>query len=400
VGEVRHAAESISSPELMAKVPVNGRVLEWARQTRGLKLAPAAELLNISSAELQAYESGEKQPLIGFLREMSRRYRINFTSLLMPEPLPPVKRPTDHRSRFSRRPLSIDTLVAIEEVSDALETFADIASEMPRIIPKLRIGRAKLEENPAKVAARERVRFGVSFAQQRSWKGAAQARVRWREKMEERGVFTYMHKLPELSGFSILHDEEFAAICVNDLEPTDGAKIFTLLHEYCHLLLRNAGISDQSDRSKVERYCNRFAAAFLIPKANLLEAVSEVVPDRDAASPYDFSDSHVKRLSGIFRVSNRAMALRLERTGLAPAGFYGKRTGAWDIPKVVEPKPQSNNKKSKPSAINIAVKRIGKLHAHTVLEAVRLNAINSFDASELIGLQPSTFPKVEAQLLK
>ena len=206
-----------------------------------------------------------------------------------------------------------------------------------------------------------------------------------------------MVKLPpeELSGFSILRDDDFAAICVNDREPTEGAKIFTLFHEYCHLLLRNAGISDENDKNQVERFCNRFAASFLIPKSNLIEAISESVPD--FVAPYEFSDGDVKRLSNIFRVSNRAMALRLERTGFAPTGFYAMRTAPWDVPlelKTVEISP----KRQQPSQIRITLKRVGKLHAATVLEAVKRHAINSFDASELIGLRPSTFSKVEAQL--
>jgi Zn-dependent peptidase ImmA (M78 family) len=382
--------------EAMAKVPVNGKVLQWAREIRGLNLDAAAELLGVSTGELHAYEAGQKQPLVGFLRQMSAKYQINFTSLLMPEPLPPAKRPTDHRARFGKRPLSIDTLVAIEDVTDALEAFQDIANETTRIVPKLRIGRATLDDNPAQVAARERTRFGVSFSLQRSWRSAAEARVKWRQRIEERGVFTYMVKLPseELSGFSILRDDDLAAICVNDREPTEGAKIFTLFHEYCHLLLRNAGISDENDRNQVERFCNRFAASFLIPKSNLIEAISECVPD--FVAPYEFSDGEVKRLSNVFRVSKRAMALRLERTGFAPDGFYAKRTAPWDVP--IEPKPELASKRQQPSAIKITLKRVGKLHAATVLEAVKRHAINSFDASELIGLRPSTFSKVEAQL--
>jgi Zn-dependent peptidase ImmA (M78 family) len=383
--------------EAMAKVPVNGRVLQWAREMRGLNLDAAAELLGVSASELHAYESGQKQPLVGFLRHMSSKYRINFTSLLMPDPLPPTKQPTDHRVRFGKKPLSIDTLVAIEEVTDALDIFEDIASETKRLIPKLRIGKATLQDNPAQVAARERTKFGVSFSQQRSWRSIAEARVRWRERIEERGIFTYMVKLPpeELSGFSILRDEALAAICVNDTEPTEGAKIFTLFHEYCHLLLRNAGISDEKDSNQVERFCNRFAAAFLIPKSNLIETISESV--QNFAAPHEFSDSDVRRFSNIFRVSNRAMALRLERTGLAPTGFYAKRTAPWDVP--VEPSPvEQTSKKQQPSQIRITLKRVGRLHASVVLEAVKRHAINSFDASELIGLRPSTFSKVKAEL--
>src|SRR5258708_22518546 len=91
----------------------------------------------------------------------------------------------------------------------------------------------------------------------------------------------------ELSGFSISRDG-LAAICVNDREPTEGAKIFTLFHEYCHLLLRKTGISDENSRNKVERFCNQFAASFLIPMSALTNAVGGI------ETPFEFPDADVK----------------------------------------------------------------------------------------------------------
>ena len=375
--------------EGMAEVPVNGKVLVWARTIRNLDIDKAADALNVTAEELRAYESGERKPLVGLLRKMSSAYRINFTSLLMPEPLPILKLPTDHRTRPDSRPLTIDTLVAIEEVTEALDIFGDIAAEDSRLIPPLRIGTASLDEPAEDVAKRERARFGISIDDQRAWRSVGSARITWRKKIEDRGVFTYMIPMPndELSGFSILR-EGSAAICINDREPTEGAKIFTLFHEYCHLLLRQAGISDQNDSGRVERYCNEFAASFLIPKTALAESISDV------RLPYEFSDADVKRLATRFRVSNRAIALRLEKLNFAPQGFYFRRTGPWDIPGEVLPRA----KDSQPDFIKIRLKRIGRLHAETVLQAVENRAINSFDASEMIGVKYSSFGKLKAAI--
>ncbi len=378
------------SQSAMPEVPVNGKVLQWARTIRGLDLDKAAELLGITPDELHAYESGAKKPLVGVLRNMSSKYRINFTSLLMPAPLPIRKPPTDHRMRHGERPLSIDTLVAIEEVIEALETFEDIADEDGRIVPRLNIGTASLNGDAEDIATRERRKLGVSIEEQWAWRSLAEARVQWRQRIEARGVFTYMIPLgppDEVSGFSLLHDH-LAAICVNDREPTEGAKIFTLFHEYCHLLLRQTGISDENDRSHLERFCNEFAACFLIPKTPLIDATGDI------EIPHEFSDAEVKRLATRFRVSNRAMALRLEKTGLAPRGFYERRTGPWDLPS--EPRPVTSRRQ--PDYIRIRLKRIGRLHASTVLRAVDRRVINSFDASELLEIQPGAFGKVKATL--
>jgi Zn-dependent peptidase ImmA (M78 family) len=321
------------------------------------------------------------------LRQMSSSYRINFTSLLMPTPLPIEKPPTDYRARSGY--LSVDTLVAIEEVNNALEVFEDIAGEIGRIVPKPHIGTAKLTDDPEVLSARERQRFGVSIEEQQSWHGLDDARRKWRRRIEDRGIFTYMISMPEgeLSGFSTLRDG-LAAICVNDREPTEGAKVFTLFHEYCHLLLRQTGISDENNSNRVEKFCNEFAASFLIPRGPLVVATEGV------QTPYEFSDSDVRRLSTRFKVSNRSMALRLEKAGLAPKGFYGRRTAPWDMP--TERPPVASQQQ--PSYTTLRVKRIGQLHAKTALRAFERNVINSFDASELIGLQPQYFPKLRAKL--
>jgi len=103
----------------------------------------------------------------------------------------------------------------------------------------------------------------------------------------------------ELSGFSMFRDG-FAAICVNDREATEGRKVFTFFHEYCHLLLRQTGISDENNSDRVERFCNEFAASFLIPRSALSDAAN-------VQAPCHFSDANVKRLAAHFRVSNAAI---------------------------------------------------------------------------------------------
>jgi Zn-dependent peptidase ImmA (M78 family) len=372
---------------VMAEVPVNGKVLEWARLLRSLTLDDAALLLGIPPDELRDYERGNKSPLVTFLRHMSAKYQVNFAALLMPEPLPIETRIADHRVRSGRAPLTIESIVALDDIAEALDAFADIASESKRAVPSLNIGAATLEDDPEIIAAQERKRFGVSMEEQQSWRNIYTARLRWRQYIEDRGVFTYMIKMQspnELSGFS-LYRNGLGAICVNDREVTEGAKIFTLFHEYCHLLLRQGGISDENNNDRVERFCNRFAASFLAPRKSLKESIAD-----DIEFPYEFSDIEVKELARRFRISNRAMAYRLEEIGMAPTGFYGRRTAPWDLPSPIPQRSESD----KPNRIIIQVKRLGKLHAFTVLQAEKRHLLNPFEASQLVGLRPASFPNL------
>ncbi|SRR6266566_7306581 len=133
---------------------------------------------------------------------------------------------------------------------------------------------------------------------------------------------------------------------------------------------------------------NTATSYFLIPRSALIHEIGDI------ATPHEFSDGQIKRLSTRFRVSNRAMALRLEKTGLAPTGFYERRTAVWDIPleNVLPPA-----RVGKPNAIQIRIKRIGRLHANTVIRAAKRHIINSIDAYDLIGLRTPLY-KIEAAL--
>ena len=98
-----------------------------------------------------------------------------------------------------------------------------------------------LTDDPEVIAGEERRRLGVSAAAQLSWQGAREAFFRWRELIESQGVFVYQLNLAEddSRGFSVWDDRQVPVIVIDGHEGSYGAKIFTLLHEYAHILLRD-----------------------------------------------------------------------------------------------------------------------------------------------------------------
>lgn len=74
-----------------------------------------------------------------------------------------------------------------------------------------------------------------------------------------------------LRGFSLHHDH-VPLIFVNWAVRHPAARSFTLLHELAHLLRGVDKACDKHDlqsRTSEEAWCNRFAAAFLMPKTEL-----------------------------------------------------------------------------------------------------------------------------------
>jgi hypothetical protein len=96
----------------------------------------------------------------------------------------------------------------------------------------------------------------------------------WIAALEEAGVLVITSagvKVNEMRGFS-LHFDKLPVIVVNGSDFARG-RLFSLLHEYAHLILHTDGVCDMapgrptSADLRLEVRCNAIAAAILMPRA-------------------------------------------------------------------------------------------------------------------------------------
>ena len=163
-----------------------------------------------------------------------------------------------------------------------------------------------------------------------SWTDYDEALSFWRTRIEELGIFVFSTKLPreDCRGFSFGADSAVPVIVVND-EELPQAQIFTLLHEYAHLMRRDSAIcleDEESDRGQVERFCNQFAAAVMMPPDAVDEAITRtrVDPERDGWSVESIT-SVARRL----KVSRLSFAIRLRDLGYDVVGLYEEMEQEW-----------------------------------------------------------------------
>lgn len=367
----------------VAKVTVNPDLLTWARTERGLSIADAAQKLHLSESDLIDLENGRQYPDISLLRQMSAKYRISLYAFLLPTRPAPLPKIHDFRTpaRRNSHGLRQETLIALQDVREALETFSELQRTDPKVVQLPSLDSVRHGEQAAGLAIRIRKQFGVSVKEQWQWRSPAFARDEWRRRIEALGVFVYFKQMhdEDCRGFSMIHDG-LAAICVNDREGTPGAASFTLLHEFCHLLLRKTGISDENTSNATEKYCNRFAGAFLIPVVDLRDVL------KSPSKPYDYPDDKIVWLANKFRVSNRAMAFRLEETRLAPEGYYDSHTSAWK-----KPKAKKGTRKGGPTVVEKAAKALGRQHTKTVLKAYGKGLLSGSEAHGLLDVPFKSF---------
>ncbi len=188
-------------------------------------------------------------------------------------------------------------------------------------------------------AERERKAFGFHSGIREGWSNYRDAFEWWRRVVEDRGVFCLEMALDpkEVRGAS-LWVEGYPFILVNHQDAeADTGRLFTLLHEYAHLILRRpeeegeSTVCDFQGREEElgkrwEGPANRFAALLLLPKEEFrVHLASEGLGYRDS-----WPDAQLDRLRRPFFVSKDVVAVALEEMGLAPQGFYREKGREWE----------------------------------------------------------------------
>lgn len=378
----------------MAQIGVNPDVLTWARQERGLDEGEAAQRTGLSVEDLVELEAGVRQPSIGELRAIAKGYQIAFASLLMPEPLPIETRPQieDFRagiehSEPGERPFELN--LAIENVFVQIDTLGDLKRTAPELFIEFNVPRIQLGDNVEEVAAEERRRVGFTLEEQLQWERPKQSFETLRLIIESQGAFVSQSNLGPIDivrGFSHFDQRQIPVAVVNQEERDYGPRNFTLLHEYAHLMLRRTGISDENRDSAVERFCNQFAAYFLMPREDFTrtahrENVTGAWTDRELGS-----------IADAFKVSLSAVAIHLETIGLAAAGLYEQKLAAWrqrNVPR------RTGGRATWPERW---MNQLGIRTTQVVLNALGRQAISLNEAYEILDVRPRFFDQLRAEM--
>ena len=292
----------------------------------------------------------------------------------------------DHRTFANQEAmLSAEILLELQAAGLMLdasaELFPDATFNVPIVTGK--------DVPAARLAPEMRAFLGVSIEDQLAIKDEFAALRRWIAAIHAQGVYVSQRRLkdPTIRAFSKVRDGQ--ALIVVDTGDTAYARIFSILHEFCHVTLRSTGICDLDDQTSIERYCNAVAAEVLLPD----ELLDQMVVAGAFAGSEEAADEALKSLSRQLHVSQAALLIRLRDYGTISQNTYeqievrraarrggGKRSGG----------------RYYPSAIN----RVGRLFAHRVVDAVSEGTIDRQDASVLLGIGEHIVDTFTSKLVK
>ena len=380
----------------MTRVAVSPDILRWARERAGLHV----EDLIGRFPKLVDWERGELSPTINQLEAFAKATHVPFGFLFLPEP-PDLPMPIpDFRTLSNRQPGAVspdllDTIYAMQRRQAWLrEERLDGDAE-----PLAFVGSARLSDDPDAVGREMRRLLGLGdgwAAQVRTWQEAVSA---LRAAIEVQGVIAVINGIVGNDTHRGLNVEEFRGFALaDDLAPlifvngadAKSAQMFTLAHELAHLWLgaEGAGLSGFPgifpDGGRVEAFCDRAAAEFLVPAAELRALWPQVKRD---AWPFE-------TLASAFKVSPIVIGRRAMVLGLTdPAAFF-EFYDAY----VQREKRQKSQGIGGGSFYNNQNLRVGRLFALQVMRAAKEGRIGFKDAYDLTGLHGGTFQEYASRL--
>jgi Zn-dependent peptidase ImmA (M78 family)/transcriptional regulator with XRE-family HTH domain len=374
------------------EVPITPAVLRWAREEAGFTTAELADAIKTDSTKISAWENGVERPGKTAFKKLGTALGRSEAVFFLPQP----PRSTSPLPVF-RKAVAASEHRALEQVERrAVREARRVQSSMRWVSEESRptetVDIPDVKGLPASRAA-QRVRKWLDWSVQKQTSSpTADVVVRkLREALHAKGIFVLHKSLRRdgIRGFA-LWDDRAPLICVNTAQ-TAPARVFTMAHELAHLARRDVAVDTGAlveHGDKVERWCEEFAAAFLLPKS----AVEAEMARKDVERVFDLNTA--SRLAKRFRVSLRAMVLRLAALGHADGSLYGM------IPRAGEFKAAKDEATGPPmrSRVTLRWQELGELYVSRLADAQDDGVIGKYDVLEFLDVTGSDLVQLREKL--
>lgn len=376
----------------MPAVSVNPDLLRWAIDRSGL---PEDDLQK-KFPKLSEWLSGDRDPTLKQLEVFAKRTMTPFGYMLLSEP-PKEKLPIPDFRTVGDTPIDRPSPNLIDTLHDMQRRQTWMRDHLiEQGYAKLKfVGSAKRVRDVEQVVASMRSTLGLDRAnwasQLKTWEDALRF---LRGRIEAAGILVSICGIVGVNTSRALDPEEFRGfvlsdpyaplIFVNGADST-SAQMFTIAHELAHIWVGKDGLFNlphmMPHDNKVEKFCNRVAAEFLVPAESLRKRWPKA---KKATSPFSY-------LASKFKVSPLVAARRALDLKLINQheffNFYHEYQADWAAAK----RKRKEEKKSGGQFYVNQDARLGKRFAYAVVQAAREGKILYGDAYALTGLKGKTF---------
>jgi Zn-dependent peptidase ImmA (M78 family) len=377
------------------KALINPTMLGWARDQAGYSLADAAHKLGLDEDRLQGLEQGAETPTFAKLLDLADLYKRPVSLFYLKEP-PKSWQPIQD---FRRLPgaeggFSPQLIYAIRLARERREVALAVRSELNDPVREFRL-QATLTTNIETMGARIREFLEVSEGVQQRW--GKKAFEGWRTLIEAKDILVFVVprlKMREMRG-TALAESMLPIVLINSKDRGNG-RVFTLLHEFCHLALRQSGVSnvggDRNDAPNpdIEKFCNAVAAAALMPSDWLLK--EHLVVQKGAQKSW--RDDELEALALRFGVSQEAVIRRLLTLGRTTQAFYDSKRAIFQksYDNLDERKEPSEGG---PKYHYVVLSQLGRSFTQLVFHGYHDRYFTLRDVAGLLNMKVTTVPVME-----
>lgn len=356
---------------------IQPEILRWAIRRAGSNEEAAMKAV----PALADWLSGNKKPTVNQLHQFADRFHVPFGYLFLksaPEeniPIPMFRGEATQPGHFD---LNVyDTIMNVRSRQEWLEDYLEENGiETCQLVNT--VGR---DTPVAETVSRLRKAFRLETRWAFSLANADAAVNMLTRQMEDCGFFLAFNgvvgnntsrrlEVSECRGFA-LASKTAPYIFVNSAD-SKSAQLFTLIHEAAHLMMGvSAGHAGEEivSRDEVEVYCDKVAAEFLVPAIELC----------------DVWNGDIKYASRRFKVSEIVVARRAHDLELLSDTAYQT---FWTEYKA---RPITKKDRSGGDFYLTSVKRVGRLFAIHVRNAVNSRQLSYTEAYSLTGLYGNTY---------
>lgn len=292
-------------------IKVESSLLAYAREGMGFSIAKASELTKIKEEKIISWEKETSEVLLSDIKKFAKVYKRQLSFFFLPsapkeKPVPPDFRTLDS-AKIDEIPQKVRLAIRRAQANRKLiaEFFSD---EYELGINKV----ISLSQNPTKTGEDFRSLFSLTIEQQFAQKDEKESLSYWVASIEEKGIPVFQMDLDEdFRGFC-LRENNLPPVIVVNVKDSRSAKTFTLIHEFCHLLIKQSDIDglvyslgEEKAHKKIEAFANEFAGSFLVPNAifQQQENYSKFLENKE--------DQFITKLSKKFNVSESVILRRM-----------------------------------------------------------------------------------------
>ncbi len=371
----------------------NGNVMRWARLSSNTSLLQAAKRLGKAEEDILAWEDGADHPTYVQLETLGTLYQVPLAIFFFPD----IPELSNSKASFRSLPEHIyDTLASsvIKIMNDARVIQMNLHELNGGINPSpMLLTNVDYSSTIGDAASELRELLSVSIDEQKRIRNADEALKIWRDRFWECGIYVFKEAFSDnsISGFC-LYDEIFPVIYINN-SMSFTRQIFTLFHEFYHLISNTNGIDKTTDdffdqltieQLRIEQACNQFAAEFLVPHDDFSNEIEGV----------NIDDVFIAELARKYSVSREVISRRLfDRGIISEADYASKRQDYFaDVLRAKERKkdgPQGNY-------YNTKVAYLGDGYLGLVFGSYNKQKIDVFQLSEYTRTKIEHLPKLEA----